>query len=439
MWVVALYKLSIMIFCPLCSYRLLPEMMRAGMGEVQTAGPEKFRVFKTQPRRKKMKKFIAVAAGLMLTGAMVTTASAAVSFSGDARVRGYYEKDYDFGIGDNLNARTNEKKVFANSRYRVKVHADAAGGAYVRSRILISNGTHGTVPSSKTGVDTDYMYLGVPMGPVTLEGGRMPANITTFFLWDRRYDMIIGKWSNEMTAIEVWYNKLVESGDLIDDNDVTGIYGLLKQKFAGDWGMTLAGAYLIDDVTEAPLNDRSGFTGTIEVSGPAGPLSLTAAFAYQEGDLAGSEDDGYGGYIEGSMNFGATTVALNAGWAQDGFAADDDFGFIMIGGASSITPAGPWETLGGTDGNTTWFGGKVGFKASEALTLTGILAYATIDDIGDAFEISGRAKYMISDGASVQWDIGYLSWSADTGYRPLDRFINESDPFGTALTFEISF
>ena len=44
-----------------------------------------------------MKKVIAVAAGLMLTGVMVTTASAAVSFSGDARIRGYYEKDYDLG------------------------------------------------------------------------------------------------------------------------------------------------------------------------------------------------------------------------------------------------------------------------------------------------------------------------------------------------------
>jgi hypothetical protein len=31
----------------------LPEMMRVGMGEVKTAGPEIFRVIKTQPRRKK--------------------------------------------------------------------------------------------------------------------------------------------------------------------------------------------------------------------------------------------------------------------------------------------------------------------------------------------------------------------------------------------------
>ena len=60
------------------------------------------------------------------------------------------------------NHATNEKKIFANSRYRVKVHADAAGGAYVRSRIKISDGTHGSVPSAKT--DVDYR-LHVPRYP----------------------------------------------------------------------------------------------------------------------------------------------------------------------------------------------------------------------------------------------------------------------------------
>jgi len=370
-----------------------------------------------------MKKVIAVAAGLMMTGALVTTASAAVSFSGDARVRGYYEKDYDFGV----QPRTNEKKVFTNSRYRVKVHADAAGGAYVRSRIKISDGTHGTVPSSKTDVVTDYMYLGIPIGPVTIEGGRMPANLTLFYLWDRRYDMVIGKWANDMTSIQVWYNKLVESGDLIDDNDVTGYYAFLQQKFAGDFGLDVAAAYVVNDV----VDNSDGFTGTVQIGGPAGPVSLTAALAYTEEELTGTPDDGYGGYIQAGMDFGATSVSLNAGWAQDGFAADDDFGFIMMGGASSITPAGPFETLGG-GGDTTWFGGTVGFKASEALSLTGILAYGTIDDVGDAFEISGRAKYIISDGLVAQWDIGYLNWDSDTSD-------DEESPFGTALTFEISF
>ena len=44
-----------------------------------------------------MKKVIAAAAGLMLVGTMVGSASADVSFGGDARARAYYQQDYDFG------------------------------------------------------------------------------------------------------------------------------------------------------------------------------------------------------------------------------------------------------------------------------------------------------------------------------------------------------
>ncbi len=121
---------------------------------------------------------------------------------------------------------------------------------------------------------------------------------------------------------------------LINDDDITGYYGLLTQKFAGDWGITVAGAY-IDDATAA---DQSGFTGTIGFGGPAGPVTLNGEFSYAEADLGDDIDDGYGGYLEAGMDFGATSVSLKGGWAQDGFASDDDFGFIMLGGASSITP-----------------------------------------------------------------------------------------------------
>lgn len=390
-----------------------------------------------------MKKVIAVAAGLMLTGALVTTASAAVSFSGDARVRGYYETDYDFGRTVPVvegqafpRTRTNKKSIFANSRYRVKINADAKGGAYVRSRIKIADGTHGTSPSSKTGVTTDYMYVGVPMGPITVEGGRMPANVTKFFVWDERFDMIIGKWSNDMTTVEFWYNKIRENNDKIDDNDVQGYVGLLKQKFAGDWGLTLAGQYR-DDETEL---DASGFTGTVNVHGPAGPVSLIAEFAYRDKDIELGDDNGYGGYLQGGMDFGATSVTLMGGWAGDGFTADDDFGWIMLGGASSITPSASSQfgRFNGVRTDTSFIGATVGFKASEALTLTGILAYADWDDFGDGFEISGRAVYGISDGANIQWDIGYLAMSYDSNLLD-DIRDSDEDPFGTALTLNVSF
>jgi hypothetical protein len=401
-----------------------------------------------------MKKAIAVAAGLMLTGALVTTASAAVSFSGDARFRGYYESNYDFGIkrpvieGQAIpRSRTNKEEVKANSRYRVKIDADAKGGAYVRSRIKIGDGTQGLTDTTKTQVNTDYMYLGVPMGPITVEGGRMPAHITLFFVNDDRYDMIIGKWANEMTDLQFWYRSIIENEDLINDNDVISFTGILTQKFASDWGMTLAGVYVDNQVLSSDLPaDGSGFTGTINFTGPAGPVALEAEFAYRDSnlDIDIDQDDGYGGYLQGGMDFGATSVSLMGGWAQDGFTTDGDFGFIMLGGGSSITPSqiahfGEISTVNGTfNSKTTFVGGKVGFKASEALTLTGILAYADYDDFGDGWEISGRAKYGISDGANIQWDMGFLSWSADDNFDN-NPFQDEKNPFGTALTLNVSF
>lgn len=380
-----------------------------------------------------MKKVIAAAAGLMLVGAMVSTASAAVTFGGDARARMYSEHNYDLGATDATGERVNKKDQKINSRIRVKVNADAKGGAYARARIKIADGNFDGATGKKA-VVTDYGYIGVPIGPVTIEGGRINTSVTKFFKWDDRDDMLAAKWSNDMTAVQAWYIKSAEltdaATDFVDDNDKNGYAAILTQKFGGDWSMTVGGFYF-DDETPA---DESGFTGTIGFAGPGGPVNLAGELSYANGDLTGSEDDGYGGYLQAGMNFGATSVTLNGGFTKDGFAADNDFGFIMIAGASSITP-GAFDSGGkglGLIGDTTWIGGIVSFKASEALSLKGILAYADISDWGDAFEISGSMVYVISDGANFQWDIGYLGVSVDDND-------DEENPFGTAATLNISF
>ncbi len=51
--------------------------------------------------------------------------------------------------------------------------------------------------------------------------------------------------------------------------------------------------------------------------------------------------DGLGGYVEVSMDLGSFTPALNMGFTQDGYVADDDFGFIMLGAAEPITICPP--------------------------------------------------------------------------------------------------
>ena len=124
-----------------------------------------------------MKKVIAAAAGLMLVGTMVGSASAAVTFSGDARVRAYYQTDYDFGRTAE-GVRTNEKEQSWSSRVRVVVRAESKGGAYARARIRMADTTwDGTNQTRDRGAGTnsyvDYAYIGVPMGQFLFQGGTL--------------------------------------------------------------------------------------------------------------------------------------------------------------------------------------------------------------------------------------------------------------------------
>jgi hypothetical protein len=385
-----------------------------------------------------MKKVIVAAAGLMLVGAMVGSASAAVSLSGDARARGYYQTNYDFGAKVD-GQRINELDQSFTSRVRIKFNADAKGGAYARVRVRMADSTwDGTRQTRDKGAGSnsyvDYAYIGVPMGPVKLEAGLMNYDMVKFFQWDNRADQAVLTWANDMTTLQVWYQKTAEKTDpktdFIDDYDIDTWVGVWKQKFAGDFGMQLIGTYQ-DDQTPA---DQSGFTGVIALEGPAGPVKLEGAFAYQDADLTGNQDDGYGGYIAGTFDAGAAALTLNVGFVKDGYKADNDFGFIMIGGAASITPSA-FDTGGkgiGVLGDTWWIGGTAGYKVSEALSVKGNLVYADVDEFGDLFEISGTLSYAISDGASFDWDMGYLLVNMSD-----DR--DSDDPFGTAITFNVSF
>jgi len=382
-----------------------------------------------------MKKVIAAAAGLMLVGAMVGTASAAVSLDGDARARGYYQSNYDFGRMTD-GKRTNEIENSFSSRVRVRFVATSKGGAYARARVRMADSTwDGTKGTRNKGAGSnsyiDYAYIGVPMGPVVLEAGMKQVNLTKFTYWDRSNDLLHLIWKNDMTTVQGWYAKAAEftdaDTDFIDDNDVDNWVLAWTQKFAGDFGMTIAGAYVND---ETPV-DGSGGWATINVGGPAGPVSLEAELAYKSSDLLPGDDNGYGAFINAGFDLGAAAVTVSAGATKDGFVADDDFGWIMVGGAASITPGITAEI--GDMGDTWWLYAVSSFQVSESLKLKGILGYSDIKDIANMTEISGSLVYQISDGANFQWDIGYLSISGT------DASNITTDPFGTAGTFNVSF
>ncbi|THB77524.1 MAG: hypothetical protein D6B25_06555 [Desulfobulbaceae bacterium] len=377
-----------------------------------------------------MKKVLATAAGLMLVGTMVSTAAAKIDLTGSARLRGYVERNYDAGL---TNPRTNEIDDKIHTRFRVKIKASTESGVYGEAQIKLSEGTMDGGANTDNAITGDYGYLGVPLGPVTLEGGHKPIDATPFFFYDRSSDVVLLKYVNDMTLAQVFYIKAQEyagtAADLIDDEDINIYAAYLNQKFGADMALTAFVWYLSDETN----SDNSGFAGTIKFDAPnAGPVALTAEFAYTSEEVTAGPDAGFGGYVQGAMNFGAASVLVNVGATVDGYVADDDFGFIMIGGASSITPA-VTEQVGAINGaaqDTVWGGATFGYKISDKMSVKGNLVYVDAD-IVTAFEASAKFTYVIVDGAKFTTDLGYLMLDADS--------FDTEDPFGAAFTLSVSF
>lgn len=371
-----------------------------------------------------MKKLIVAAAGLMLAGAMVSTASAdaGVSFTGDARARGFYFQDYNFNDSDTSNW---------NSRVRLKFKGESKGGAYAVARVRMADAKwDGTQKTRALGegsnIYTDYAYIGAPMGPITVEAGLMPFNVTAFSVYDVRVDGLHLKYATDTTTLVGFYHKVDEydesqiltvpdglnadgtvktkvvDNDKVNDDDIDRFGVLLDQKFDGGWGV-IGSVWMVND----DQGEGDGVAAAAEVTGAIGTVGVLADAAWYEADYAGTEDDNIGVYAQAAIPMGAVTLAVGAGATMDGFVADGDFGpFIMLSDVSNIATGIGIGALGDTN-----FAALVPSVAvSEQLTLTGVVAYADIDnDVADsAVEVSGKAAFAVTDGATVSAEVGYL-------------------------------
>lgn len=353
-----------------------------------------------------MKKLIVAAAGLMLAGAMVSTASAdaGVSFTGDARARGFYLQDYNFDDSDTSNW---------NSRVRLKFKGESKGGAYAVARVRMADAKwDGTQKTRALGegsnIYTDYAYIGAPVGPITVEAGMMPFNVTKFSVYDIRVDGVHLKYATDTTTVVGFYHKVDEFDeadaalDAVNDDDIDRFGVLLDQKFDGGWGV-IGSVWMKND----DQGDGDGVAAAAEVTGAVGTVGLLADAAWYEADYAGTADDNVGVYGQAAIPMGAVTLAIGAGATMDGFVADGDFGpFIMLSDVSNIATGIGIGALGDTN-----FAALVpSVQVSEQLTLTGVVAYADIDnDAADsALEVSGRAAFAVTEGATLSAEVGYL-------------------------------
>ncbi len=129
----------------------------------------------------------------------------------------------------------------------------------------------------------------------------------------------------------------------------------------------------------------------------------------------------------------ALSVALDVALTQDGFMPDAIYGYQMMGVDEPTTVINVGE-----GGDWLIMGVRTNYAVSEALALTGNLAYAMVDaedDVEDVdfFEISGKMAYTISKGATFSWYAGYLMPDFD------DSSLEDDAAFATYGKFEVSF
>jgi hypothetical protein len=438
-------------------------------------------------KEKNMKKVLVTGAALLLAGGIASTASAAavepgVKITGDARARLIYKDSYDFGQKDQ-GEQTN-----LDHRIRFNLLGTAAGGAYAKARIRVSDSyasdfdTDSGERSSLGGdnIWVDIAKLGVPFNDqFTVEVGKDrvtwgPGAATTNFFYDdvsvAGIHGIIKTDTLEFNPFVDWMDEAQISAigeDKKEDNDEIRFGGHLKVKANENW--TLGGmlGYQIDDreKKDAVIDDvqayntpNEGMFASVYTKGKSGAMGFQAEFGYTEGDLngfnnwreddngdgkdsIGSEDDGFGGYIMPSYTMDALTLALNVGFTQDGFLPDIAYGFVMIGSEQPISAVKVGDT-----GDWMWGGLTAMYQVSESLKLTGNVVYASIDAwdegggpltstkaLDDALEVSGVMQYTISKGADFFWYAGYLQPSFE------DSEVEDDAAFGTYAKFELKF
>lgn len=435
-----------------------------------------------------MKKVLVAGAALLIAGSMVSTASAEVNLSGDARARYVGVSDYTRNLTVNPNGTLNENsngyRDNFNHRIRVKFDAKAKGGAFMKARMRIDDmtwdGQGWGMHSDTKNVWADYGYIGVPLGNGTLSAGLMPANFSKFYSWDARatrlkYDWKMGDF-RIIPLIDVKDEFTDSVQDEFDDNDFMGYGAVFALKINDNWsakiypryhddqrewdsvdnerfvpadsndpGNVSAGFISVTDTVVTPHRDRSGFMFAADAEGKIANFGVHGGMGYKEADVQGSTDDGWGWYLEGSMDLGAFQPAIVIGGTYDGFQTDPDFGFIMIGADEPITVV---STFGGPNSDSIFAALTSTYAMSDQLKFAGNLVYYDIDlneterthdvrGLADAWEISGSATYAVSEGADLTYKLGYLSPSYDG--RLNSAGISDDGYFGHYFRLAIKF
>jgi len=241
-----------------------------------------------------------------------------------------------------MGSATDVIEASGNSRVRVKI--DAKGdGYFMHSRINSDNKFDGGNSTLKG----EYGWVGVELGPVTLEGGRLNDNWgNRLFSWDFNWDGIQASFNAGPVDIAIWRATNAEGGPY-DKKGVT-----LTQTKDGDnitLGLDITGKAGMGQYGVRFQNDSigKGATGT-SVSGSVidafyrgqvGPGMLLAEVNQQSGDYHKDVDGDspQALYVHWIQNLGKFYYQAAIAQTSNHFVADSHFGPFSTVGTSQDT------------------------------------------------------------------------------------------------------
>lgn len=402
---------------------------------------------------------------------MVTAASADVTFTGDSRERLMMKEKYSYD---------NNQNDYAYGRVRLLMNATTKGGAFANVRMSFgnsqdwgnvdgSNAIYSAAPpatgkgsnsTSTTGLNTvtDWAYMGIPIGPVTVAAGRMPDFTDVWFRYDKRLDALAATYATKNTSVTALVAKIYESEQPTysvtahEDRDVNQWAVIAKQNFIGGWNGLFYGIYqdnqtgdVANTITPSQKVSFSGFKGTVKAEGPVGPVKLLGELSYAQKTLStngmansiwydtdnspiyknglAQNSDAYGGIFHAKMDFGPAAGTFVLGFTRNGFQADGNYGFLMMGGAmggsnpdipGQGSPITALNRIGQNPVNSNYsantvFAGLIGdYQINKTYKLVGILADAGVTGYGNLVELSGMVNIAVTDGAYINLGGGLL-------------------------------
>lgn len=355
-----------------------------------------------------------------------------VSISGDSRARYVLKDNYNFGNND---SGTVDRM---DSRVRFVFLGKLESGAYAKARLRFDYNKWGSPDDYKFW--GDYAYLSIPVGQFRLEAGRIKSNLTKFTEWDEGADQIAADWN--MAGIDSTLIYRINSEgtasdfevDAKNDNDNIS-YGLVLQKVLNESITTQLNLFYQDDqrdswTTGEYITDASGLNASIYLAGTHDNFGWAGEFSFKEEDTLQQRDseglvsnpedldrgNGWGWYVSTKYDFESFTPSLNVGMAANGFKADNDFGWIMLGNSNN-EPITVVSQLG-EDGDWFWIAPSVTVQATESLKVIGNFVWASVDAVDqqegvdlyyeDFYEFSADLTYTLYKDVTFTWKVGVL-------------------------------